>query len=122
MGRWRNDLLFILGLLLAAGVCALAFRPPAQGGAWAVVEEDGRETARYSLSEDRSVRLETETGYNLLTIAGGRVSVAEADCGDHTCVNTGWISRQGESIICLPHRLVIHVEGGAAPALDAVVN
>lgn len=121
MGRIRNDLLLVLGLLLAAGIGALVVRP-AENGAWAVVEENGRETARYSLSQDRTVRLETGAGYNVLTISGGRASVAEADCGDHTCVNTGWIDRRGESIICLPHRLVIHVEGGPAPAVDAVVN
>lgn len=121
MSRTRNDLLLVLGLLLAAGICALALRP-AGGGAWAVVEENGTEIARYSLSEDRTVRLEAGGGYNLLTISAGRASVAEADCGDHTCVNTGWIDRQGEAIICLPHRLVIHIEGGGAPAVDAVAS
>lgn len=121
MGRIRNDLLLVLALLLAAGVCRLIFYP-AGGGAWAVVEENGRETARYSLSEDRTVRLETREGFNVLTISAGRAAVTEADCGDHTCVSTGWIHRQGESIICLPHRLVVHVEGGGAPAVDAVVH
>lgn len=121
MGRIRNDLLLVLGLLAAAGICALALYP-AKSGAWAVVEENGEETARYSLFEDRTVRLETESGYNILTISGGRAAVTEADCGDHTCVNTGWIGRQGEAVICLPHRLVVHIEGGGAPALDAVAN
>lgn len=121
MGRVRNDIILVLGLLLAAGIGWLAFFP-AKGGAWAVVEENGREIGRYSLFEDREVRLESGEGYNLLTISNGRAAVTEADCGDHTCVNTGWIARQGESVICLPHRLVIHIEGGAAPAVDAVVN
>lgn len=121
MSRVRNDLILVLGLALAAGICALALRPGGDG-TWVVVMESGVETARYSLSEDRTVRLETDGGYNLLAISGGRVAVTEADCGDRTCVNTGWIGRQGESIICLPHRLVVHIEGGAAPALDAVTS
>ena len=121
MERRRNDLLLVLGLALAAGLLALVLRP-AESGAWAVAEENGREIGRYSLSEDRTVRLETEGGYNVLTVSGGRAAVTEADCGDHTCVNTGWIHRQGEVIICLPHRLTVRVEGGSAPAADAVTN
>ena len=121
MGRRGNDLLLIGGLLLAAGLCWLLFRP-CDGGAWAVVTENGAETARYSLSEDRTVRLETGGGYNVLTISNRRAAVTEADCGDRTCVGSGWIGRRGEAVICLPHRLVVRVEGGPAPATDAVVN
>ena len=78
MGRRRNDLLLILGLLAAAGLCALLLRPRG-GGAWAVVEVDGAETARYSLAQDRTVRLEAGGGYNVLSISGRRAAVPEAD-------------------------------------------
>ncbi len=121
MGRIRNDLLLVLVLLAAAGIGWLALRP-AGGGAQAVVTVDGGEIARYSLLEDREVRLEAGEGYNILTISGGRAAVTEADCGDHTCVGAGWIGRQGEAVICLPHRLVVYIEGGGAPALDAAAN
>ena len=116
-----GDLVLAGSILLAAGVLFLLFRPGGQG-AWAVVTIDGKETARYSLGEDRTVRLGDGDGYNILQISGGAAAVAEADCGDHTCVSTGWIDRRGEAIICLPHRLVVRVEGGPAPAVDASVN
>ena len=35
----------------------------------------------------------------------------EADCPDRLCVRQGAVSRVGESIICLPHELVVTVEG-----------
>ena len=94
------------------------FRPGGQG-AWAVVTIDGEETARYSLGEDRTVRLGDGDGYNILQISGGAAAVTEADCGDHTCVRTGRISREGETIVCLPHRLVVRIEGGDEPLFDA---
>ena len=50
---------------------------------------------------------------------GGAAAVTEADCGDHTCVRTGAVSREGERIVCLPHKLIIHIEGGGAPGFDA---
>lgn len=117
----RRDLLLAGSLLLLAGLLFLLFRPGGQG-AWAVVTADGAEVARYPLDEDRTVRLGDDTGYNILQIAGGAAAVIEADCGDHTCVRTGKISREGERIVCLPHRLIIQIEGGDEPAFDASVG
>ena len=47
--------------------------------------------------------------------------MTEANCGDHTCVRMGRISRAGEAIVCLPHRLVVEIVGGEAAA-DAVTR
>lgn len=113
----RNDLLLIGGLLLAAALLWVLVRPGGTGG-WAVVTQDGTETARYPLDTDRTVTLGGEA-YNILQIAGGAAAVIEANCGDHTCVRTGAVSREGESIVCLPHRLVIRIEGGGASDFDA---
>ena len=63
-----------------------------------------------------------EGGYNVLEIEGGAAAVTEADCGDLTCVNTGAISREGESIVCLPYRLVVEITGGGAAEVDAVAG
>lgn len=119
--KHRRDLLLAGSLLLLAGVLFFLFRPGGRG-AWAVVTADGAEVARYPLDEDRTVRLGDDTGYNILQIAGGAAAVIEADCGDHTCVRTGEISREGERIVCLPHKLMIRIEGGDGPAFDAGVG
>ena len=117
----RRDLLLAGSLLLLAGLLFFIFRPGGQG-AWAVVTADGAEIARYPLDEDRTVRLGDGAGYNILQISGGAAAVIEADCGDHTCIRTGKISREGERIVCLPHKLMIRIEGGDGPAFDASVG
>ena len=33
-----------------------------------------------------------------------------ADCHNHDCVNHRPISKDGENIICLPHKIVIQIE------------
>lgn len=121
MGRWRRDLLLIVLCLAAAGGLALALRPGEAGGA-VVVLRDGEEIGRYALSEDRTVPIGEGENYNLLTIRDGAAAVTEANCGDHTCVRTGWVRRAGERIVCLPHRLVIRVAEGSPPDLDAVTG
>ena len=50
----------------------------------------------------------------MIEVSGGRVRVRDADCPDRLCVRMGWVSRDGESIVCLPHKLVVTVRGGEA--------
>ena len=85
-----------------------------------MVTVDGAEVGRYRLTEDRTVVI-GEDDYNILEISGGGAAVTEANCGDHTCVRMGRISRAGETIVCLPHRLVVEIVGGEAAA-DAVAR
>lgn len=62
--------------------------------------------------------------YNIVEIKNGSVSVSEASCKNQVCVRHGSISRAGESIVCLPNRLVITIEGGAEKGggYDAVTS
>ena len=84
-------------------------------------DQNGRETARYALSEDRTVRIEGEGGYNLLVIEGGEVYLSEADCPTQLCMKTGKIRYAGQSIVCLPHKLAVRITGGAS-GLDGVTG
>lgn len=118
MKKIRYDILLIAAVLLAAGLLWLFTRPGGQG-AWAVVTVGGEEVARYPLSEDVTVTLGGED-YNVLQIEDGAAAVIEANCGDHTCVRTGKVSRRGETVVCLPHELVVEIVGGGDAAFDAV--
>lgn len=116
--KHRYDLLLILLLLLAAGLLFLLLRPGG-AGQYVLVTVDGEEVGRYPLDEDRTVTI-GEEDYNILEIRNGAAAVTEANCGDHTCVRTGQIRRAGETIICLPHRLVVKIIGGGGETADAV--
>lgn len=62
--------------------------------------------------------------YNLISVTDGKVTVEAADCSDQICVHHKPISSKGESIICLPHRLVVEIDSGedSDGALDGVVR
>ena len=91
-----------------------------QAGQAVIVEQDGQETARYALLEDRTVKIEGQGGFNILVIEGGQVWLSDADCPNLLCVKTGKIRYAGQSIVCLPHRLVVKIVGGQA--LDGVTG
>lgn len=108
----RLDIAVIL-LVFAAAVLLIGLFRGGRGAA-AVIEIDGKIYGRYNLSdyqEPREIEITTQYGYNKVLISSGGVKVLEADCPEQTDVKMGLISRSGESIICLPHRLVIYIEG-----------
>ncbi len=89
----------------------------------AVIIRNGEEIGRYSLNEDNTVTIREESGgYNLILISNGSVRVTDADCPDKLCIRQKDINRSGESIICLPHKLVITIESPEESDLDAVTN
>lgn len=110
----RNDLILATAVILTAVVALLFWHFTKSGGDYAVVLENGVVTARYALDTDTEVVLSTGEGnINILVIAGGEASVREANCPDGICVGHRPISHVGETIVCLPHKLVIKIAAQA---------
>ncbi|MBR4071981.1 MAG: NusG domain II-containing protein [Clostridia bacterium] len=108
----RNDIILVLILLVSALLVWLCFSLFSPAGDYVVVNVDGKETARYPISEDKEVRLESENGYNILIIKDGKADVTDASCPDGLCVDFHPISKDGETIVCLPNKTVVSVEAG----------
>ena len=108
----RNDVIFIAVLLAVLSLAGLAFYLLRGEGDTVTVEVDGKSFGTYALSEDRTVEIRTGKNgeaLNLLVIREGKAFVETATCPDGICANHKPISREGESIVCLPHRVVITV-------------
>ncbi|MEF9992226.1 MAG: NusG domain II-containing protein [Romboutsia sp.] len=60
--------------------------------------------------EDKFV-IETSHGNNTIIVKNNTIQIIEADCHDELCVKQGDIFKIGESIICLPHELIIEIKG-----------
>lgn len=61
---------------------------------------------------DQSIRLDetVDLGTNRITIKDGEVFVSSASCKNQICVNTGKISKKGESIVCLPNKVIVEIK------------
>lgn len=51
-----------------------------------------------------------DTGTNLVIIQDGAVFIKQADCKNQDCVRLGQITKKGESIICLPNKVIVEIE------------
>lgn len=101
-------LLIVLFVAILSSVLFIFLKPKA---VQCVVYVDGTERYRYPLNEDLVVMIPTEDDhYNILEIKDGKANVAQADCANQICVHTAPISKVGDSIICLPHKLSVILE------------
>ena len=124
--KWnRFDALVALAVVLLAVVSALCFYlPKNQSGALTVVIDiSGQEVRRVPLSDFTEATV-TSRGYMLhIAAEGGAVSVTDSNCPTRDCVHTGAISRAGQSIVCLPAQVVVHLEGASGTdAPDVIVG
>lgn len=69
-----------------------------------------------SLDEDTTLTVQSSLGTNVVEVRGGQVCVREADCSNQTCVNQGWVSGNGQTIVCLPHELTVQLVADPADA------
>ena len=125
--KWnRFDTLVALTVALLAIVSALLFYlPRSQSGVLTVVVTvSGQEVQRTPLSEFTAADVE-HNGYTLhIAAVDGGVAVTSSDCPTQDCVHMGEITRGGQSIVCLPARIVVQLEGGAAAddGVDLVIG
>lgn len=81
----------------------------------AYISIDGEVVDEFILSEDTPHSLETyypkEGQYNIIEVDGTRIRVKEDNSPDQVAVKTGWITRPGQTSICLPHKLMIEIRG-----------
>ena len=108
----RNDIFLIVALLLAVaigGIYLFVFR--GQGDV-VKVTVNGELYGIYSLSQDIIEDIHTgenDKELNRLVIRDGKAFVESATCPDGICASHRPIFRDGESIVCLPHGVVITV-------------
>lgn len=123
----KNDYILIITVLAITAVVVFATnlmqRKNTGSQAMVVVSVDGEEYGSYPLNKDLEDKIEFPDGsYNVIQIEDGYVSVSEASCRDQICVNHMHIHYSGETIVCLPNRLVIEIVNGEESDIDGATH
>ena len=121
----KKDICLILVFLMIAGLIYLLTRN-GEAGNQVRITLDGEEYGTYSLTEDQEIPVRTEYGYNIVQIEDGMVFMKDADCPDKYCIHHGKTNRKNQSIVCLPHKLMVEVveasETKASDGFDAMAQ
>ncbi|MBO4359557.1 MAG: NusG domain II-containing protein [Eubacteriaceae bacterium] len=119
----KADVILIAVLIAAAAALWAVTELTAEAGSSITVSVDGEVKWTLPLDEDTVMRIEYPGGgYNMLVVENGTAQVCEADCPDLKCVHMKKISRDGECIICLPHKLVIQVHSSEKSDVDTIAQ
>ena len=139
----KADLILLAVLIVIGLTASIAVAHSSKEGSRVVIKTGGKLYGQYSLDEDQEIVVRTGSSanssqnesaasadaegkndswenlesYNIVQIKDSRVSMVEADCHNQVCVHHRPISKSGESIICLPHKVVVEIisedgEGG----------
>lgn len=123
--KLKNDIILavVIGFIAAAGL--LLFNLTKTHGDYASVKVDGVEKYRFSLSENVNIEIltgENNSQSNTLIIENGQARISQASCPDKICVGHKPVENVNESIVCLPHKVVVEiVSDGNEDAPDIVV-
>jgi len=79
----------------------------------ALITIDNKPYKTVRLDREDKFIVSTKYGQNIVHVKSGRIKVVSADCPDQICVRTKTAYKTGDIIVCLPHRLVITIEGSA---------
>jgi len=117
----KIDLILICSAIIIGVIISLIYFTSQRAGDLVIVKLDNRIIRTYSLNVDMTEIIEVDgQAYNTITISDGVVYVSDANCPDKLCMNMGQISSIGQSIVCLPHKLVVTVEGDKDSEIDAI--
>ena len=118
---------FVLFALILLGACLIwvRFAMLQTDRVYGEIWHDGEWGERVALSDSYHEVFEIQGDQTLCTIEadGKRMRFVQSQCYDHTCERTGWVSRVGDTAVCLPNRMMIKIVGaGSGDGVDATVR
>lgn len=114
----KRDIILCIVLIAVGITCWLVMWFVLPAGNTADVYIDGKMVQTIDMTVDDAYEFSTDRGSNTVVVESGKIRVSDADCPDKVCVDMGWKSRRGETITCLPHKLVIEIQGGGERDID----
>ncbi len=104
-----GDLVFYLLLSLIAYFLVNSLSAANSNNDTAIVEIAGKEHYRVNLQQPASFLLEEFTPPVEIKVKDGSIAITQNDCPHHICMKMGPISRPGQTIVCVPKKILIYI-------------
>ena len=126
MGKWlkKRDIILIVSLLVV-GIIALVIWHfiYSVDGKYVTIEQRDNLIGIYPLNVDKEIEIEHRGEVvNKIVIEDGYCYMEEAECPDHLCKKQGKVNKSGQTIVCLPNRVVVTVVDSNNSDYDSIVN
>lgn len=111
----KGDFVVVL-LLLISSIIFLFFLSNTSNNnhnIYASIQLDGKEIRRVDFNSNEigeKIRIDSKYGYNILEVGDKKIRSIESDCKEKIHIKQGWISKPGQVLVCLPHKLVVEIK------------
>lgn len=123
----KLDIIIIVGLLILSFVPSfiLGLRNNQEyTGTYAEISVAGKVIDKIYFKEtegEKEIPIKTSYGENTIHISKDGIYMSEADCTDEICLKDGMITKVGQSLVCLPHKLIIEIKGEYVESDDDII-
>ncbi|MGC9367121.1 MAG: NusG domain II-containing protein [bacterium] len=109
---YKLDYLIILLLVLLSGsvIISRIFTVPSSGQQLLIQTYRGQ-TDTINLNQDTVIHVQGRMGISTVEVNSGRARIISSPCPRKICINQGWISSPGKSIVCIPNGILIKISG-----------
>ncbi|WP_297133045.1 NusG domain II-containing protein [uncultured Eubacterium sp.] len=87
-----------------------------------VIYVDGKIEKKLDLNKNQEYKVNVDNGYNIIRIKDKKAKIKESDCSNQTCVNMGTISKDGQTLICLPHKVEVTIVSDDKSEVDVIAR
>lgn len=127
MNMKKGDIVVIILIIFSiVGIFYFSNRKISSDSKYIRVAVDGKEIHKIHIDgklNGKTIKVDTEHGYNLLELTEDGIKITESDCPDKICIHMGEIKDVNDMIVCLPHKLVIEIKSDTENSdLDAVIK
>ena len=114
----KKDFIIIV-VVLIVGVLGFLIINNADKGKTVIIKSDGKVVETVSLTENG---YEKEVNGVIVHIENGKAFVKESSCKDKVCVNSGELSKSGQSAVCAPNGVSVEISGESDSSPDAITG
>ncbi len=120
----KNDIILIVIIIALSAMAFILINSFSSSGNEVIIEQNSKQTAVLNINKNQEYNLYDNNGNicNTVLIKDGTVSMKYANCKDKICVNHNKISKNNESIICLPNKVVVTVVSDKNNDVDEVAR
>ena len=112
----------IIALVLLSGTLPWLTRSPHRAESFSIYV-NGKKIAQIPAERDTVFSVNGALGKVVLEVKGGRIRVVRSNCPEKICIKTGYISSAGQSIACVPNKLIVVAEGKQSQGkYDAILH
>lgn len=107
-----GDILLAASLLVAGYWLFGGISPAASGGKIALIQLNNSVEYEVDLKKDQIIDLDEFTPPVQVQVQNNAIRITQNDCAQKICIKMGAISKPGQTIVCVPKKILIFIPVG----------